>query len=86
MVADVHRTLLNGGVFAYPEDETSPNGKLRLIYECFPMAYVIEAAGGKAVNGNGDRILELMPERIHQRQSVFLGSSNEITAFMEHIL
>lgn len=58
MVADVHRTLLYGGIFLYPADKKSPNGKLRVLYECFPMAMIMECAGGKAITGRG-RILEI---------------------------
>jgi len=58
MVSDVHRTLLYGGIFMYPADKKSQKGKLRLLYECFPMAYVLEQAGGKATDGK-ERILEI---------------------------
>jgi len=58
MVADVHRTLLYGGIFLYPADKKSPNGKLRVLYECFPMAFIMENAGGKSITGRG-RILDI---------------------------
>jgi fructose-1,6-bisphosphatase I len=58
MVADVHRTILYGGIFLYPYDQKSPNGKLRILYECFPMAFVIENCGGKCITGD-KRMLEL---------------------------
>ena len=61
MVADVHRTILYGGLFAYPADKKSKNGKLRLLYEGFPMAMIIEQAGGSAINDAGERILILFP-------------------------
>ncbi|CAG8511336.1 11272_t:CDS:2 [Ambispora leptoticha] len=77
MVADVHRTLLYGGIFAYPADKKSKNGKLRLLYECFPMAYLVEQAGGKAVNGSG-RILDIVPDQIHARAPIFLGSNDDV--------
>ncbi|CAG8436232.1 8029_t:CDS:2 [Ambispora gerdemannii] len=77
MVADVHRTLLYGGIFAYPADKKSKNGKLRLLYECFPMAYLVEQAGGKAVNGTG-RILDIVPDNIHARAPIFLGSKDDV--------
>ncbi|MDH5204100.1 MAG: class 1 fructose-bisphosphatase [Hylemonella sp.] len=79
MVADVHRILTRGGVFMYPWDKREPNkpGKLRLMYEANPMAWLVEQAGGAATNGR-QRILELQPEQLHQRVSVVLGSKNEV--------
>ncbi|ODQ66169.1 fructose-1,6-bisphosphatase [Nadsonia fulvescens var. elongata DSM 6958] len=78
MVADVHRTILYGGMFAYPSDKKTKNGKLRILYEGFPMAMVIEQAGGLAIDSNGNRILDIVPTEIHQRVGVWLGSKNEI--------
>ena len=78
MVADVHRTILYGGLFAYPADSKSKKGKLRLLYEGFPMAMIIEQAGGEAINDEGQRILDLVPEAIHERSGVWLGSKGEI--------
>lgn len=83
MVADVHRTLLYGGLFAYPADAKSKAGKLRILYECFPMAFLFEQAGGKAVTDNGDRILELKPKAIHDRSGIWLGSKVEIDRFLK---
>lgn len=77
MVADVHRTLLYGGIFMYPADSRNPHGKLRLMYECNPMAFIIEAAGGRATDGK-TRILELMPESLHQRVPIFMGSEEDV--------
>lgn len=77
MVADVHRTLLKGGVFMYPPTEKAPAGKLRLMYEANPMAMLIEQAGGKASAGDG-RILDVVPEAVHQRVPVILGSAAEV--------
>ncbi|KAI9015526.1 fructose-1,6-bisphosphatase [Hyaloraphidium curvatum] len=77
MVADVHRTLLYGGIFAYPGDKKSPKGKLRLLYEGFPMAYVLEKAGGRATTGR-ERVLDLVPENIHCRAPIFLGSEDDV--------
>ena len=77
MVADVHRTLLYGGIFLYPKDSKNPDGKLRLLYECFPMAYIVENAGGKASNGS-KRILELKPKKIHDRCAIILGSKEDV--------
>ncbi|CAL1705053.1 unnamed protein product [Somion occarium] len=77
MVADVHRTLLYGGIFGYPDDKKSKNGKLRLLYEAFPMAFLTEQAGGIATTGT-KRILDIVPTDIHQRCSVFLGSKDDV--------
>ncbi|KAG0677934.1 Fructose-1,6-bisphosphatase [Kluyveromyces marxianus] len=85
MVADVHRTLLYGGLFSYPGDQKNPNGKLRLLYEAFPMAFLVEQAGGKAVNDRGERILDLVPEHIHDRSSIWLGSVDEVNKYLKHI-
>lgn len=78
MVADVHRTLLTGGIFAYPADHKSPKGKLRLLYECFPMAMIMERAGGLAINGKGKAILDIQPEGIHDRSPIILGSKLDV--------
>ncbi|BFZ54758.1 Fructose-1,6-bisphosphatase [Savitreella phatthalungensis] len=77
MVADVHRTLLYGGIFAYPADSKSKKGKLRVLYECFPMAMIVEQAGGLATDGRR-RILDITPTEIHERSGIFLGSENEV--------
>lgn len=79
MVADVHRILTRGGIFIYPRDlkDASKPGKLRLMYEANPMAFIVEQAGGAATTGLV-RILDVQPESLHQRVPVFLGSSNEI--------
>ncbi len=73
MVADFHRNLIKGGVFLYPSMDSHPNGKLRLLYECNPLAFVAEQAGGAASNGSR-RILDLEPTELHQRTPVFIGS------------
>jgi len=78
MVADAYRTLLYGGIFAYPADKKSPKGKLRILYECAPMALVFENAGGQAVNSKMERMLEVVPEHIHDRSGIFLGSFDEV--------
>ena len=78
LVADFHRTLFKGGIFGYPSDTKNPSGKLRLLYEANPMAFIIEQAGGKAVNEQGKRILEIEPKELHQRIPLFLGSSENI--------
>jgi fructose-1,6-bisphosphatase I len=79
MVADVHRILTRGGVFMYPADARDPDkpGKLRLMYEANPMAFIVEQAGGAATDGK-QRILDIQPEKLHQRVAVFLGSKNEV--------
>ena len=78
MVADAYRTLLYGGIFAYPADKKSPKGKLRILYECAPMAMVMEQAGGQAVDSNMNRLLEVVPESIHDRSGIFMGSYDEM--------
>jgi fructose-1,6-bisphosphatase I len=78
LVADFHRNLLKGGIFIYPSTAKSPQGKLRLLYECNPLSFVIEQAGGKASNGQG-RILELEPTSLHQRTPLFIGSAQMVT-------
>ncbi len=77
MVADVHRTLIKGGLFAYPADDKNPQGKLRYLYEAAPMAMLVEQAGGRSSWGGGS-LLEWQPQEIHQRVPVFLGSRQEI--------
>ena len=77
MVADVHRNLIKGGIFIYPVTASAPNGKLRLVYECNPMAFIIEQAGGRASNGY-DRIMELEVKELHQRSAIFIGSENMV--------
>ena len=77
MVADAYRTLLYGGIFAYPADAKS-KGKLRILYECAPMALLFENAGGLAVNSQMERLLTVVPKHIHDKSGVFLGSKGEI--------
>jgi fructose-1,6-bisphosphatase I len=79
MVADVHRILTRGGIFMYPWDKREPDkpGKLRLMYEANPMAFLVEQAGGMATNGR-QRILDIVPSKLHERVSVILGSKNEV--------
>ena len=80
MVADVHRILMRGGVFIYPSTRKNPGGKLRLLYEANPMAMVIEQAGGLALSGP-QRTLEVVPDELHARVPVLLGSPQEV----EHV-
>jgi len=77
LVADFHRNLLKGGIFIYPSTAKSPNGKLRLLYECNPLAFIIEQAGGKASDGQ-QRILDLVPTALHQRTPFFIGSTEMV--------
>ncbi|MDX1649198.1 MAG: class 1 fructose-bisphosphatase, partial [Myxococcota bacterium] len=84
MVADVHRTLLKGGVFLYPAMRGAPEGKLRLLYEGNPMALLAEAAGGMADSGAG-RILDVAPDALHQRTPVVLGSPAEVERVVAHL-
>jgi fructose-1,6-bisphosphatase I len=79
LVADVHRTLLKGGLYLYPGEVKKPHGKLRLLYEAAPLAYVIERAGGRALDGT-TRILDKVPQRLHERTPLFIGSADQVTA------
>ena len=74
MVSDVHRNLIKGGIFIYPVTTNKPKGKLRLLYECNPLAYIIESAGGKATDGK-QRILEKQPAELHERTPLYIGSA-----------
>ena len=87
MVADVHRIMTRGGIFMYPWDKREPNkpGKLRLMYEANPMAWLIEQAGGAATNGR-QRILDVQPQQLHERVSVILGSKNEVERVTQYHL
>lgn len=78
LVADFHRNLLLGGIYLYPESEAYPEGKLRLTYECNPIAFLAEQAGGLATDGHGNRIMEIVPRSIHQRVPFFTGSSEMV--------
>ena len=82
LVADFHRTLLKGGVFVYPPTKGYMHGKLRLLYEANPLAFIAEEAGGLATSGD-QRILEIQPREIHQRTPVVLGSRTEVEEFHE---
>ena len=77
LVADFHRNLLGGGIFAYPANEKSPNGKLRLLYEANPLAFIVEQAGGAACNGSR-RILDIEPTDLHQRTPLYIGSKGDV--------
>lgn len=85
MVADFHRNLIKGGIFMYPATAKYPLGKLRLMYECNPLAFIVEQAGGKAIDGQ-ERILSIEPSAIHQRTGIIIGSKNmveKVEAFIQ---
>lgn len=98
MVADVHRTLLYGGVFLYPSTQAAPSGKLRLLYECNPMSFIMEQAGGIAVTGNEaydsgkelggnpanapGRILNIQPKKHHERSPIVLGCERDVNEIL----
>lgn len=84
LVADFHRTMLKGGIFLYPADAKNKSGKLRLLYECAPMAFIVEQAGGRAIDGSRD-ILDIVPETIHQRTPMFIGSTEMVNNLAEFI-
>lgn len=84
LVSDFHRNLLKGGIFLYPENVKAPEGKLRLVYECNPMAFIAEQAGGAATNGC-NRILDITPTSLHQRSPFYTGSSNMISRVREYL-
>lgn len=84
MVADVHRTLLYGGIFAYPADKKTQKGKLRLFYECFPMSFLMEKAGGMSVAGK-DRLLDIVPTGIHDRAPIVLGSRENVLEYLSYL-
>lgn len=84
MVADIHRTLIKGGIFIYPHSSKYPNGKLRLMYECNPLSFIIEQAGGKATNGS-KRIMEIEPTSIHQQTPIYIGSKDNVDKVTEFL-
>ncbi len=84
LVADFHRNLMKGGIFMYPQTAASPQGKLRLVYECNPIAYLAEQAGGKATDGK-QRILEIVPKHLHERSPFYVGSTNMVEKVEEFI-
>lgn len=84
LVADFHRNLLKGGIFIYPATQDAPSGKLRLLYEANPLAFVVEQAGGMAVNGE-TRILDVKPNDLHQRTPLIIGSTNMVKKAIEFI-
>jgi fructose-1,6-bisphosphatase I len=77
LVADFHRTLLKGGLFCYPGEAKKPDGKIRVLYEAAPLAFVAEKAGGAASTGRGP-ILEVVPKAVHERTPIFIGSRDDV--------
>ena len=84
LVADFHRNMIKGGIYMYPKTSSASNGKLRLLYECNPIAFLTEQAGGKAIDGH-QRILEIQPTALHQRTPIFCGSKNLVEKLEEFI-
>ena len=84
LVSDFHRNLLKGGVFLYPENETAPEGKLRLVYECNPIAFIASQAGGMASDGKRS-LLEIIPLSLHQRTPFYVGSKNMVKKIEEYL-
>jgi fructose-1,6-bisphosphatase I len=82
LVADFHRNLCGGGIFAYPANRKSPNGKLRLLYEASPLAFIVEQAGGAAIDGER-RILDIVPTSLHQRTPLYIGSKRDVETAAE---
>lgn len=85
LVSDFHRNLIRGGIFIYPKTKSNVEGKLRLLYECNPIAFLAEKAGGKAIDGKGNRILDIIPKNIHQRSPLLVGHSKMIEKAEEFI-
>ena len=85
LVADFHRNLIKGGIYLYPGTSLKPNGKLRLLYECNPIAFLAEQAGGKATTGK-KRILEITPAELHQRVPFIVGNTTMVEKVEEFIL
>ena len=85
LVSDIHRIMFQGGIFLYPNTRKYPKGKLRLLYECNPMAMIVEQAGGKAINTKLDRILELDPKELHQRTTIAIGSPDMVDEMQQFV-
>ncbi|MDQ6994988.1 MAG: class 1 fructose-bisphosphatase [Mariprofundaceae bacterium] len=82
MVADMHRTILKGGIFLYPADSKNVTGKLRLLYEAIPMGFIMEQAGGKSMSSDGVAVLDILPEALHQRVPVYLGANAAVDTLL----
>jgi fructose-1,6-bisphosphatase I len=85
LVADFHRNLLKGGIYLYPQTAKTPNGKLRLMYECNALAFIIEQAGGRATDGT-NRIMEIVPSELHQRCPLIIGSMEMVNKVEEMLV
>ncbi|KZV18537.1 fructose-1,6-bisphosphatase, chloroplastic [Dorcoceras hygrometricum] len=84
LVGEIHRMLLVGGIYGNPKNKKSKNGNLRLLYECAPMSYLVEQAGGKATDGS-QRILDIRPDQVHQRTPIFIGSADEVEKLEKYL-
>lgn len=82
LIADFHRNLIKGGIFMYPSTASAPNGKLRLLYECVPMAFIAEQAGGMAHTGNAD-VLDILPDELHQRVPLYIGNESMVKDLLQ---
>lgn len=85
MVSDIHRILFQGGIFLYPNTRKHPHGKLRLLYECNPLSYIVEQAGGKAITTDLKRIMEIKPKSLHQRATIAIGSPDMVDEMKEFV-
>ncbi len=85
MVSDIHRILFQGGIFLYPNTRKHPHGKLRLLYECNPLSYIVEQAGGKAISTDLKRIMEIQPKSLHQRATIAIGSPEMVDEMKEFV-
>jgi fructose-1,6-bisphosphatase I len=85
MVSDIHRIMFQGGIFLYPNTRKYPAGKLRLLYECYPMSMIVEQAGGMSINCGLKRILDLNPESLHQRSTIVMGSKNMVNEMKDFV-
>ena len=84
MVADIHRNMITGGIYIYPPLDDHPSGKLRLVYECNPLSFIVEQAGGMATDGER-RILDIEPKELHQRTPIFIGSREMVAKAHEFL-
>lgn len=85
MVSDIHRILFQGGIFIYPNTRKYPKGKLRLLYECAPLSFVVEQAGGRAITLGRNRIMEIQPKSLHQNITIAIGSPDTVTEMEEFL-
>ena len=85
MVSDIHRILFKGGIFLYPNTRKYPKGKLRLLYECAPLSFVVEQAGGKSITMGRNRVMDLKPNGLHQNITIAIGSPETVTEMEEFL-